>query len=220
MALFEETQALQQLGRAEAIGPGHGTALRGGEAVAVQVDSVDVGATGGDTLVEDLRALVDQRQQATLEDFLVGEIAPRVAQRLGNPEHQGIHLGIVLRLAAARRVAVVTGTALLAEAAQLAKAVVHLHGRLVELYQANVRRIPDNLSVDERNRRGLQAYWKYLSSDLFTAYHELSVAGRTDPELQQILQASSEDFVAAWVKVMQLDRFDLEQRAGGLAASR
>ena len=76
-------------------------------------------------------------------------------------------------------------------------AVEHLHNKLVDLYTTNVRKIPDSLSVDERNRRGLQAYWKYLSSDLFTAYHELSVAGRTDPELREILDESAAKFAGA-----------------------
>ncbi len=76
-------------------------------------------------------------------------------------------------------------------------AVEHLHHKLVDLYTGNVREIPDDLSVDERNRRGLQAYWKYVSSELFTAYHELSVAGRTDPELHSILEQSAVKFAGA-----------------------
>ena len=59
---------------------------------------------------------------------------------------------------------------------------------------SSISRIPADLSVDERNRRGLQGYWNYLSSDLFTAWHELSVAGRTDPELQAILHKTSQAF--------------------------
>ena len=59
-------------------------------------------------------------------------------------------------------------------------AVEYLHGKLLELYSSNISRIPTQLGVDERNRRGLQGYWNYLSSDLFTAWHELIVDGRTD----------------------------------------
>lgn len=69
-------------------------------------------------------------------------------------------------------------------------AVEYLHDKLVALYSLNIEKITHDLPVDERNRRGLQGYWKYLSSDLFTAYHELCVAGRTDPELQHILEDS------------------------------
>ncbi|MCX2980132.1 TetR/AcrR family transcriptional regulator [Halieaceae bacterium IMCC14734] len=74
-------------------------------------------------------------------------------------------------------------------------AVEYLHGKLLYLYAKCIDEAIDDeeahsLPVDERNRRGLQGYWNYLSSDLFTAYHELCVAGRTDPELQYILEDS------------------------------
>jgi AcrR family transcriptional regulator len=73
-------------------------------------------------------------------------------------------------------------------------AVEYLHDKLRELYATNVDKITHDLPVDERNRLGLQGYWNYLSSDLFTAYHELCVAGRTDPELQGILEDSIKRF--------------------------
>lgn len=73
-------------------------------------------------------------------------------------------------------------------------AVEYLHRELVALYSENVKKIPSDLSVDERNRQGLNAYWEYLSSDLFTAYHELRVASRTDPELKAILVDTSNSF--------------------------
>jgi AcrR family transcriptional regulator len=69
-------------------------------------------------------------------------------------------------------------------------AVEYLHGKLIELYSLKIEKITQDLPVDERNRLGLQGYWNYLSSDLFTAYHELCVAGRNDPELQHILEDS------------------------------
>jgi len=73
-------------------------------------------------------------------------------------------------------------------------AVEYLHNKLIDLYASNVEKITHDLPVDERNRLGLQGYWNYLSSDLFTAYHELCVAGRTDPELQGILEDSIKRF--------------------------
>lgn len=73
-------------------------------------------------------------------------------------------------------------------------AVEYLHGKLLYLYAKSIDEAIGEeahaLPVDERNRRGLHGYWNYLSSDLFTAYHELCVAGRTDPELQYILEDS------------------------------
>lgn len=78
-------------------------------------------------------------------------------------------------------------------------AVEHLHQRQLQLYRQNVRRIPASLDVLSRNRRGLRAYWKYLTSDLVTAYHELSVAGRTDPELAEVLEVTTQNFQEAWL---------------------
>jgi AcrR family transcriptional regulator len=73
-------------------------------------------------------------------------------------------------------------------------AVEYLHDQLVALYTRKVSGIEGGLSVDERHRQGLNAYWEYLSSDLFTAFHELRVAGRTDPELRKILVATAQSF--------------------------
>ncbi len=79
-------------------------------------------------------------------------------------------------------------------------AVEYLHGKLVELYASHIEKIAPNLPVDERNRKGLEGYWQYLRSDLYVAYHELCVAGRTDPELQDILEDSIARFDRAIVE--------------------
>jgi AcrR family transcriptional regulator len=73
-------------------------------------------------------------------------------------------------------------------------AVEYLHDKLLALYASSVKSISPDLPVDERNRQGLEGYWRYLSSDLYVAYHELCVAGRTDPELQHILEDSVSRF--------------------------
>lgn len=69
-------------------------------------------------------------------------------------------------------------------------AVEYLHNKLLADYTERVSQVPTNLSIKERNQAGIEAYWQHLSSDLFTAYHELCVSGRTDPDLQKILQES------------------------------
>ena len=85
-----------------------------------------------------------------------------------------------------------------ASKAELVQAAVeHLHRKLVALYSASIDAITHDLAVAERNRRGLRGYWNYLSSDLFIAYHELCVAGRSDPELQRILETTVVRFDAA-----------------------
>lgn len=73
-------------------------------------------------------------------------------------------------------------------------AVEYLHEKLLKLYTKLVSATPKDIEGREYRRAGLNAYWKYLTSDLFTAYHELWVAGRTDPELHTILMSSIGSF--------------------------
>jgi len=70
----------------------------------------------------------------------------------------------------------------------------YLHGKLLEDFTSRVRKIPTNLRGKKHRRAGLDAYWDHLSSDLFMAYHELCVAGRTDPELRRILESTTVEF--------------------------
>jgi AcrR family transcriptional regulator len=69
-------------------------------------------------------------------------------------------------------------------------AIEYLHVKLLEDYTHKVSLIPDSLDSSARRRAGIDAYWEHLTDDLFVAYHELCVAGRTDPELQEILSQS------------------------------
>jgi AcrR family transcriptional regulator len=73
-------------------------------------------------------------------------------------------------------------------------AVEYLHGKLLEDYTARVNSIPTSKKGKARRRAGLDAYWDHLTGDLAVAYHELCVAGRTDPQLKEILEASSARF--------------------------
>ena len=73
-------------------------------------------------------------------------------------------------------------------------AVEYLHDKLLEDYTTRVSQIPASLEGKERRRGGLEAYWDHLTGDLFVAYHELCVAGRTDPELKDILEQSITKF--------------------------
>ncbi|MEH6581033.1 MAG: TetR/AcrR family transcriptional regulator [Halioglobus sp.] len=70
----------------------------------------------------------------------------------------------------------------------------YLHDKLLEDYTSRVKKIPKKLTGAAHRRAGLDAYWDYLASDLFISYHELCVAGRTDPELKDILAASQAAF--------------------------
>jgi AcrR family transcriptional regulator len=73
-------------------------------------------------------------------------------------------------------------------------AVEFLHGKLLNDYTQKVSKIPEKLEGKERRRAGLDAYWDYLTDDLFIVYHELCVAGRTDSELKSILDNSTVRF--------------------------
>jgi AcrR family transcriptional regulator len=73
-------------------------------------------------------------------------------------------------------------------------AVEYLHGKLLEDYTERVKSIPVSKKGAARRRAGLDAYWDHLTGDLAVAYHELCVAGRTDPELKEILESSSAVF--------------------------
>lgn len=73
-------------------------------------------------------------------------------------------------------------------------AIEYLHDKLVEDFTKRMTAIPSSLQDKEKRRAGLDAYYDHLHCDLFAAYHELCVAGRTDPELAAILQVSVELF--------------------------
>ena len=70
----------------------------------------------------------------------------------------------------------------------------YLHDQLIEDFSSRVNQIPESLQGADRRRAGLDAYWDHLTGDLFVAYHELCVAGRTDEELGGILKTSQRNF--------------------------
>lgn len=51
-----------------------------------------------------------------------------------------------------------------------------------------------------RISEGIEAYWQQLHSPLFTVFHELQVAARTDPELQVIIGPAVTEFEKSWRK--------------------
>lgn len=73
-------------------------------------------------------------------------------------------------------------------------AIEYLHDKLLIDYTVKVASIPSSLSGKDRRRAGLEASWEHFNGDLFAAYHELCIAGRTDPELEEILDQSVELF--------------------------
>jgi AcrR family transcriptional regulator len=74
-------------------------------------------------------------------------------------------------------------------------AVDHLHAKRLEAFRNSIASIPGDA---DRVRLGLGAYWKHVNHPMFVAFFELSVAARTDPELEAILGPAQTAFEAAW----------------------
>jgi AcrR family transcriptional regulator len=56
---------------------------------------------------------------------------------------------------------------------------------------------------DRLSMRGIDIYWKHLNSRLFTAFHELVTASRTDAELARVLKAETARFDKVWYQTVQ-----------------
>src|SRR5690606_24628256 len=93
------------------------------EAVAEDVDHVDVAGLVGYALLQDVGGLVDQTEHQALHDRLVGDLARRDDQRLAVRLDHLHHLGIRNGVALARHVVVPALADLLAEAPLLAQQV-------------------------------------------------------------------------------------------------
>src|SRR6056297_549934 len=112
---------VHDLGQADRVGPVHRSATVDGPAVAVHPHHVDVAATDGDALVEDLRALVDHRVQQAFEHLLVGDLTLLDALADGEVLDQLDHVGIRCGGAGVGIVGVVAATVLLPAATVLAQ---------------------------------------------------------------------------------------------------
>ncbi|MNO91557.1 hypothetical protein D3C76_831040 [compost metagenome] len=109
------------------IRPGHRPALVRREPVSVEVNQIDVMGRSGDAFLKNLRALIDQRQQAALQDFFLAYLATMEPQSFADFQYQHIDLRIVLSLTATRFIVVEAIAALLAKTAQFTQTVIHLH---------------------------------------------------------------------------------------------
>ena len=67
--LFEIFDAIENLAEAHGVGVKHGTAAPRREAVSVQVHDIDVHGAQREAFAQQLRAFVDQREQAAIDDF-------------------------------------------------------------------------------------------------------------------------------------------------------
>ena len=74
-------------------------------------------------------------------------------------------------------------------------AVGHLHAKRLKAFRNSIASIPADA---DRVRLGLRACWKHVNHPMFVAFFELSVAARTDPELEAILSPAQTAFDEAW----------------------
>ena len=111
--------AIEQGFQADGVGVEHRPAAIARETVTGGPHHVDVACANRHALLEDAHALVEQRIQAALDDFLRTVFALRHVQLAGAILEDGERLGVVVALAVASLVAVVTLAVLLAQATRL-----------------------------------------------------------------------------------------------------
>jgi AcrR family transcriptional regulator len=76
--------------------------------------------------------------------------------------------------------------------ALMCAAIAELHNKRLRAF----RRSADNTVHDVG--RLVRAYWKQVSGETFTAFHELALAARTDSDLATILAPAQEEFRSRW----------------------
>ncbi len=91
--------------------------------------------------------------------------------------------------------------------------VTHLNIKRLAQFEEQERKINEG-AEHSRIEEGIDAYWEQLHSPLFTVFHELHVASRTDKELREILVPALEEFDSSWAKVAQSVFPDLAQSGG------
>lgn len=78
------------------------------------------------------------------------------------------------------------------KSALIRSAVDYLHKRRLDAFNHAASQIPQD--HPHRIRAGIDVYWQHLTSPLFIAFHELSVAARADQELREILEPAVQSF--------------------------
>ncbi len=76
-------------------------------------------------------------------------------------------------------------------------AVDELHSKRLKAFRKSIGEAPP--AGKGRVHQAVQAYWRHVRHHLFVAFFELSVAARTDPELEAILRPAQAAFDDAWI---------------------
>jgi AcrR family transcriptional regulator len=71
----------------------------------------------------------------------------------------------------------------------------HLHAKRLAAFRKSITSQP---STADRVKASVVSYWQQVTHPLYTAFFELSVAARTDPELESILRPAQEAFDLEW----------------------
>src|SRR5690606_31290130 len=77
-------------------------------------------------------------------------------------------------------------------------AIEHLHEKRLRAFRRAAVGVPGQ---QERAHDALMGYWQHVTHPLFVAFHELTVAARTDPELDHILRKARQDFYQEWYRL-------------------
>jgi AcrR family transcriptional regulator len=77
-------------------------------------------------------------------------------------------------------------------------AVTELHAKRLKAFRKAIAGVP--AAGRDRVRAAVDAYWQHARHPIFVAFFELSVAARTDPELEAIMRPAQAAFDEAWVR--------------------
>ncbi len=77
-------------------------------------------------------------------------------------------------------------------------AISHLQQKRLAIYRENLERIEGG---EDFVGDALETLWQQISDPLFAAYNELTVAARTDPELEGILRPAQEEYEREWDRI-------------------
>ena len=65
----------------------------------------------------------------------------------------------------------------------------------IESFTSQIRKLKD---TPDKEERALDIYWEHLNTRLFTAYHELVVAARTDADLKAVMKKATRKLEDEW----------------------
>ena len=80
------------------------------------------------------------------------------------------------------------------------EAVRHLNVKRLQLFEERELKVNEGAEYTRVNE-GIDAYWQQLHSPLFTVFHELRVAARTDDDLHEAMALDHQELDKSWAKV-------------------